>query len=142
MMSLKKWIAPTMSHLPRVIIPFLFPFAILFQTKKSFLKCILLFLGTTVCRGGKTVCGCLRTLGMKGETAFATYNNLLSSSRIDMLKGSKILINLLLPLTNGSLIFVVDEHLERRRGEKNKSKSYLPGSCSVIEKPPSKMLRA
>lgn len=84
---------------------------------------MLLFLGATVCRSGKTVCGCLRTLGMQGEAAFANYNHLLSRCKIDMLKGSKILIEMLLPLTNGSIVFVVDEHLERRRGEKIKAKA-------------------
>lgn len=84
---------------------------------------ILLFLGATLCRSGKTVCGCLRSLGMKGEAAFANYNHLLSRCKIDALKGAKILIEMLLPLTNNSVIFVIDEHLERRRGEKIKAKA-------------------
>lgn len=112
-----------MHHLPRIIIPFLLPFSILFSVKKSFLKMILLCMGATVCHSGKTVCGCLRFLGMKGETAFANYNHLLSRCKIDMLKGAKTLIEMLLPLTNGRVIFVVDEHLERRRGEKIKAKA-------------------
>ena len=112
-----------MHYLPRLITSFLLPFAILFYVKKSFLKMVLLFLGATICRSGKTVCGCLRALGMKGETAFSNYNHLLSRCKIDMLKGAKILIEMLLPLTNGSLVFVVDEHLERRRGEKIKAKA-------------------
>ena len=50
-----------------------------------------------------------------------------------MLKGSKILIEMLLPLTNGSFIFVVDEHLERRRGEKIKAKAtYRDPVAAVI----------
>ncbi len=80
-------------------------------------------MGVILCRSGKTVCGCLRVLGKKGEAAFANYHHLLSRCKIDMRKGAKILIEMLLPLTNGTVIFVVDEHLERRRGAKIKAKA-------------------
>jgi hypothetical protein len=123
MISLKQWMVPTMSHLPRNIVPFLLPFSILFHLKKSFIKMILLFVGGTICHGGRTVCGCLRVLGMKGESAFANYHQLLNRSRINMLEGVRILIKMLLPLTGSTVIFVVDEHLERRRGDKIKAKA-------------------
>lgn len=84
---------------------------------------ILLFVGGVLCRGGRTVCGCLRTLGMQGETAFANYHHLLSRAKFDMLKGVKILLEMLLPLAGSSIVLVVDEHLERRRGEKIKAKA-------------------
>ena len=75
---------------------------------------ILLFVGGVLCRSGRTVCGILRTLGMKGETAFANYHHLLSRSKVDMLKGVKILMEMLLPLSGTSVVLVVDEHLETR----------------------------
>lgn len=112
-----------MHRVPKIIILILLPFSILFHTKKSFVKMLLLFIGATLYRSGKTVCGCLRALGQKGETAFANYHHLLSRCKINMLKGSKVLIEMLLPLTNYSVIFVVDEHLERRRGAKIKAKA-------------------
>ena len=84
---------------------------------------ILLFVGGTLCRSGRTICSCLRTLGMQGEAAFANYHHLLSRSKFDMLKGVKILIEMLLPLAGSSIVLVVDEHLERRRGEKIKAKA-------------------
>src|SRR5262245_33083196 len=112
-----------MNHLPRIIIVFLQTFFVLFKAKKSFLKMILLFVGTILCRGGRTVCGCLRVLGMKGEAAFANYHHLLSRCKIDMFKGVKVLIEMILPLVGTSVIFVVDEHLERRRGDKIKAKA-------------------
>lgn len=83
----------------------------------------LLFIGSTLCLGGKTVCGCLRALGMQGEKAFANYHHLLNRAKIDMLKGVKVLIEMLLPLVGTSIILVVDEHLERRRGKKIKAKA-------------------
>lgn len=112
-----------MNHLPDIILPFLLPFRILFHLKKSFCKMVLLFVGGTLCRSGRTVCSCLRTLGMHGEAAFANYHHLLSRSKFDMLKGVKALMEMLLPLSGSSVVLVVDEHLERRRGEKIKAKA-------------------
>lgn len=111
------------NHLPSIIVAFLSPFRILFHLEKSFSKMILLFVGGVLCRSGRTVCGILRTLGMKGETAFANYHHLLSRSKVDMLKGVKILMEMLLPLSGTSVVLVVDEHLERRRGAKIKAKA-------------------
>jgi hypothetical protein len=93
-----------MNHLPITIIAFLLPFRILFQIKKSFCKVLLLFAGGVLCNGGRTICACLRTLGMHGETAFANYHHLLSRAKFDMLKGVKILIEMLLPLTGPSIV--------------------------------------
>ena len=118
-----QWTTPTMNHLPATIMPFLMPFVILFQLKKSFAKMLLLFVGGVICRGGRTVCGCLRAVGMQGEAAFANYHHLLNRCKVDMLKGVKLLIEMILPLTGTSVIFVVDEHLERRRGDKIKAKA-------------------
>ena len=91
--------------------------------KKSFTKIVVLFVGSLFCRGGVTVCGCLRAIGMKGETAFSNYHHLLSRCKFDILQGSKILINMILPMVDYKIILIVDEHLERRRGEKIKAKA-------------------
>jgi DDE superfamily endonuclease len=112
-----------MNHLPRIIIPFLLPFSIAFHANKSFLKIVLLFVGGISCRAGRTVCGCLRILGMKGERAFANYHHLLSRCKFDMLCSVKVLIEMILPLVGTDVVFVVDEHLERRRGDKIKAKA-------------------
>ena len=112
-----------MNHLPPCILHFLGPFRILFHLNKSFSKMFLLFVGSALCRGGRTVCGCLRTLGMKGEASFANYHHLLSRCKFDMLKGVKLLMEMLFPFTGSSVVLVVDEHLERRRGEKIKAKA-------------------
>jgi hypothetical protein len=37
---------------------------------------LLLFIGATMCQGGKTICSCLRTLGMQGETVWRYYQKL------------------------------------------------------------------
>ena len=107
-----EWIAPTMNHLSSTAIPFLMPFAILFQLKKNFVKMLLFFVGGVICRGGRTVCGCLRAVGTQGEAPFANYHHLLNRCKVDMLKSVKLLIEMILPLTDTSVMFVVDE--ERR----------------------------
>lgn len=113
----------TMPHLPKTIIACLLPFRAIFRLEKSFVKMIFLFIGATICQSGRTVCGCLRALGMKGEESFTNYHHVLNRCRFSLLKGVKILIEMLLPLTGTSIVLVVDEHLERRRGEKIKAKA-------------------
>ena len=119
-----KWTAATMDHLPRSIILFLLPFSTIFKLKKSFLKILLLFIGATICQGGRTICNCLKSLGMQGEVTFANYHHLLSRNQYSLKDAAKILMELVLPLVNQSqIILVIDEHLERRRGKKIKDKA-------------------
>lgn len=112
-----------MSRLPPSILAFLAPFFVLFHVKKSFSKFLLFFIGSVSCRTGTTVCACLRALGMKGEKAFANYHHFLNRCRFSLLDASRILIQMLLPLTGSEITLVVDEHLERRRGKKIKAKA-------------------
>ena len=116
------------------------------------LKMVLFFVGATLCRGGRTICGILRELGMQGEQAFSSYHQLLNRSKWQGLQAAKILFKLLLPFTEGKVILVVDEHLERRNREKirakglyrdavSSSKSWILGSkvgCALVTFPWSK----
>jgi hypothetical protein len=111
-----------MSTLPKSILPFLLPFHIIFRSSKTFSKISLLFLGATLCRGGRTVCACLRILGMKGEQTFANYHHVLSQCKWDGIKAVEILIKMILPFIKGEVLLIVDEHLERRNGQKIKAK--------------------
>lgn len=119
----RKWIVPTMDHLPPAIISFLLPFATLFKLKKSFVKFVALFIGALFCKTGTTICGCLRVLGMRGETAFSNYHRILNKNPLNMLAAAKILAGLVLQLAGNKVILVIDEHLERRRGAKIKAKA-------------------
>lgn len=112
-----------MDHLPKSIILFLLPFSTLFKLKKSFIKFVVLFIGSIFCQTGTTVCGCLRVIGMKGETAFANYHRVLSKCSFDMLHAAKLVATMVIALAGNKVILVVDEHLERRRGRKIKAKA-------------------
>lgn len=108
-----------MATLPHIIVTILSPFFTIFSTQKTFSKAILLFSGALLCRGGRTVCGILKVLGMKGEKTFNRYHHVLSRATWSPLKGSKILLHQLEP-TDGKepIIIGMDGHLERRRGRK------------------------
>jgi hypothetical protein len=113
-----------MDYLPRSIILFLLPFSTIFKLKKSFIKMLLLFMGAILCQGGRTICSCLRALGMQGEAAFTNYHQLLNRSKFSLKDAAKILMEMVIPLVNKSgVILVVDEHLERRKGKKIKDKA-------------------
>ena len=119
-----------MPVLPNNIIQFLQPFSIVFHTNKTFVKLLILFSGSLLCQGGRTVCACLRALGMHGEKAFSNYHHVLNRCKWSSLKAAKVLIKQLLPFTNGELVLIVDEHLERRNGAKIKTKSIYRDAVS------------
>jgi len=85
---------------------------------------MLLLVGTLMCRGGRTVCSALKTLGMRGEKSFDKYHKVLNRAKWSTHVGSKILLEQLLGPEDETLVIAVDEHLERRRGGKIKAKGY------------------
>lgn len=81
-------------------------------------------MGALLCRGGVTVCSALRTVGLRSEKHFSRYHRLLSRDRWKMLLGAKMLLLMLLRLFNpgGTITFVLDDTVERRRGCKIRAK--------------------
>jgi len=112
-----------MSTLPKSILQFLQPFSSIFCTQKTFAKMIVLFSGFLLCSGGRTVCSCLKALGMHGERAFSNYHHVLNRCNWSALQGAEQVLKLLLTLKSGMLVLVVDEHLERRKGKNIKAKA-------------------
>jgi len=113
-----------MPTLPPSILTVLQSFSKLFFTKKTWGHAMFLLVGTLMCRGGRTVCSALKTLGMKGEKGFDKYHKVLNRARWSTHAGSKILLEQLLGPEDETLVVAVDEHLERRRGKKIKAKGY------------------
>jgi hypothetical protein len=105
-----------MQTLPPTILAHLQPFRVVFLTNKTYLTASLLLAGALLCRGGRTVCGILRALGLQGETAFTKYHNVLNRSRWNTLKASRILLEQIDTEKQEALRIVIDGHLERRRG--------------------------
>jgi hypothetical protein len=77
-----------------------------------------------MCHGARTVCSVLRVLGLKGETAFTKYHNVLNRSKWDVLEGAKILLQEIDKEKLEPLKIVIDGHLERRRGSKIKARGH------------------
>ena len=53
---------------------------------------MLLMTGAILCKGGRTVCGALKVLGLQGEKAFANYRRVLNRAQWNALQGAKILL--------------------------------------------------
>ena len=95
---------------------------------------MLLLVGTLMCRGGRTVCSALKTLGIRGEKGFDKYHKVLNRAKWSSHIGSKILLDQLLGPEDETLIIAVDEHLERRRGKKIKAKGYYRDAVRSTKK--------
>ncbi len=114
-----------MSFLSPTILSVLAPFSILFSYP-VWNNAVVLFVGTILCKGKRTVCSALRVMGLSNETGFAKYHHVLNRSNWSLLSASKILLKLILTVagTNMPVVMFVDETLERRKGPKIKAKGY------------------
>ncbi len=113
-----------MQTLPPVILAHLQPFRSIFLTNKTYFKAILLLTGALMCRGARTICSILRVLGLKGETAFSKYHQVLNRAKWEVLEGSKILLKQIDQNHDEPLKLVIDGHLERRKGDKISAKGH------------------
>ena len=98
----------------------LFPFALLFDAR-TWRKAQRLLLGAVLAPGRRTVCACLRALGLQAESDFALYHQVLNRSRWSSLAASRVLLGLLLwhlAPTTGPLLLGVDETIERCKGKR------------------------
>lgn len=110
-----------MPTLPPTILAAFLPFASIFFSSATRSKAFLLAFGAILCRGGRTVCSALRTLGMSGERVFSKYHHVLNRASWDCLKASKILLEQIIG-EDKEVVVAIDGHLERRSGRKIRAK--------------------
>jgi hypothetical protein len=111
---------PTLSP---TIIHILAPFSIIFSCSKTWTKAILLITGAILCKGGRTVCGALKVMGLQGERAFASYHRVLNRDKWNALEGAKILLlQIIKAFCMTELVIALDDHVERRSGKKINAK--------------------
>ena len=121
-----------MTSLPDVIITILAPFSEMFS-KPVWRHVRMLLAGAIICQGSRTITAILRVMGLEKEKRFGKYHRVLSRARWSGLQGSKILLGLLIQLLPPSfpIIILVDETIERRKGNKIKAKGvgsiWIPG---------------
>jgi len=99
-------------------------FAPLFR-RKVFEHVKVLFLGSLLTVGRRTVCGVLRGVGLSADHRFHKYHRVLSRAKWSCLRGAQLLLGLLVDtFTDKSepLIFGIDETIERRWGAKIKAR--------------------
>lgn len=117
----------------RDIISLIVPFMPMFS-KKVWLKVQVLLIGAILCRGKRTVTSILRVMDLGKEKKFCNYHRVLSRAKWSALFGAKILFGLLILLVPESwpIILIIDETIERRKGEKIKAKGvYRDGVKST-----------
>src|SRR5215469_148928 len=108
-----------MLTLPADLFNIIVVFAPLFS-KPVFHHLKLLLAGAIVATGKRTVSACLRIMGKSQDKNFQTYHRLLNRARWSALAASRILLNLLVSafVPTGTLLFGIDDTIERRRGDK------------------------
>jgi hypothetical protein len=99
-------------------------FAPLFS-KKVFEHAKVLITGAIISRGSRTVCSCLRSVGLQTVRQFHKFHRVLSLSKWSAYEASKVLLNLLLDRfvdKEETIVFGIDETVERRWGSKIKAR--------------------
>lgn len=99
-------------------------------SNKVFERAGQLLLGTILTRGKRTICSVLRTLGLKNISNWDIYHRVLSRAKWSAFKCSKKLLQLLIKkfVTTDTLVFAIDETLERRWGAKIKARGIYRDS--------------
>lgn len=112
---------------PSEITRIIAPFARLFSETVWYYAQTLL-IGAILAPGKRTVSAVLYVLGQKDDAQYQNYHRVLNRAKWSSLRGSKILLGLLVgALVAGGVPVVIgaDETLERRKGEKIKNKSVF-----------------
>jgi hypothetical protein len=102
----------------------LLPFTAMF-TQPSWLNAVALATGALLCLNRRTVCGALRAVDGAADKGFSRFHRFLSQAVWSGLIGSRILLGLLLTafVADGQpMVVVVDDTIERRRGEQIRAK--------------------
>ena len=102
---------------------FVITFAPLFS-KPVFKRVEILLTGAILSLVSRTFTNALRMMGLSQQKHFENYHRVLNRDQWSSLKGSQILLNLLVKTfgLSGEIVIGFDDTIERRRGEKIKAK--------------------
>ena len=109
-----------MRHLPQAIIHVLRHFEIVFSERVWEWAKVLL-IGAILAPGTRTVTAALRVMGLSQERQFQNYHRVLNRAKWSSHTLSRILLRLLLRAfvpADAPIVIGLDDHIERRRGEK------------------------
>jgi hypothetical protein len=114
-----------MLNLPGFVIDQLGRFAPAIYEMSTWYKVEVLVIGAILTTGQRTVSAALRVMGLSEERNYPKYHQVLSRAKWSGLEVSLILLKLLLKTfvdEQATLVFGIDESIERRRGAKIKAK--------------------
>ena len=114
-----------MLNLPEEFFTQISGFSALFS-KKVFSHAKVLLTGAILSSGRRTVCNCLRSVGLGSLKQFHKFHRVLSLSNWSAYKASKVLLDLLLDRfvsSDETLVLGIDETVERRWGSKIKARA-------------------
>jgi len=109
-----------MPNLPLIIIELLDPFAPCFYGITTWMKAQILLLGTILTPGKRTVTEALRVMGLKDNTKFAQYHQVLNRAVWSPLDLAHTLVQLVVKTFSPEeqpLVFGIDDTIERRWGQ-------------------------
>jgi len=110
---------------PQVIIEALSPFAPHFCRERTWEKAKTLVIGTLLTNGRRVVTAALRTMSLQDEGCYNQYHHVLSRAVWSPLVMGNTLLQLILPVLfkpDETLVFGIDETIERRWGAKIKAR--------------------
>lgn len=112
-----------MPTLPAALLPLIVEFQPLFS-KSVWENAQTLLVGAILAIGKRTVTACLRVMGQSADQHFQNYHRVLNRARWSALSASRLLLRLLLAAfaPTGTLVFGLDDTIERRRGAQIKAK--------------------
>jgi hypothetical protein len=104
--------------MPCELMNFVVAFAPLFS-KPVFQRVQVLLTGAILSPASRTVANALRVMGLSEEKHFQNYHRVLNRAEWSCLKGSRVLLNLLIKVfqLEDELVIGFDDHLERRGGK-------------------------
>lgn len=96
----------------------------------------ILLVGSILCQGARRVSSILRVMGLAREKRFEKYHRVFNRAKWNSVAGAKILLGLLLQLLPAKfpLLIVVDDTIERRKGNKISAKGCYRDACRSTEK--------
>jgi hypothetical protein len=112
-----------MQTLPVELLGLMIEFGRLF-TKRAEEQARVLLIGAILATGKRTVTACLRVMGLSQEKQFQKYHRVLNRVRWSVIKGSRVLIGLLIKTfaPQRDIICGLDDTIERRWGSKIKAR--------------------
>lgn len=112
-----------MQTLPVELLGLIIEFGRLFS-KRVEEQAKVLLIGAILATGKRTVTACLRVMGLSEEKQFQKYHRVLNRVRWSAIKGSRVLIGILIKTfaPRGDIICGLDDTIERRWGSKIKAR--------------------